>query len=349
MNRRVWNRKRAVITLAICAILAVSSILVLQLNQTTEAALIDPHPGLVGWWRFDEGTGNVASDSSGNGNDATISGATWVVDGKYGKAIRCLGGTESRVTASRSHSFAANVEGSYTFWWKWTGPIPTANKYIFVPATVRLDVNVEGNTGKLFVWFSDENNVGQLVWKSEDNRYVDGEWHFIAVSKSVTRISVYIDGENVGGQDTTLKTFRDAQTIMLGESEGQDSIFDEVRIYNRALSVAEIQENFQESPDFSSNLIAKIPKGTTQIFSTVSWQGTGSINVTVESPSQSYTEDTVSVYQKTSYSTSGSTTGLLNIKRLSISVAALSSDENWHIMLEYNDVKNYSVTVEVQK
>jgi hypothetical protein len=28
--------------------------------------------GLVGWWKFDEGSGTVAADSSGNGNDGTL-------------------------------------------------------------------------------------------------------------------------------------------------------------------------------------------------------------------------------------------------------------------------------------
>jgi hypothetical protein len=74
-----------------------------------------------------------------------------------------------------------------------------------------------------------------------------------------------------------------------------------------------------------------------------------SINVTIESPLKSYTEDTVSVYQKTVYSTSGGTSDMLNIKRLSISVSALSSDENWYVMLEFDDVEDYRVTVEVQK
>jgi len=35
---------------------------------------------------FDEGSGTVARDASGNGNDGTIYGATWV-NGKYGKAL----------------------------------------------------------------------------------------------------------------------------------------------------------------------------------------------------------------------------------------------------------------------
>ncbi len=33
--------------------------------------------GLVGHWKFDEGTGAIAGDSSGNNNDGTISGANW--------------------------------------------------------------------------------------------------------------------------------------------------------------------------------------------------------------------------------------------------------------------------------
>jgi hypothetical protein len=40
---------------------------------------------------------------------------------------------------------------------------------------------------------------------------------------------------------------------------------------------------------------------------------------------------------------------MLNIKRVSISVAALSSDEKWYIKLECDEVEDYSTTVEVQK
>ena len=45
--------------------------------------------GLVGWWRFNEGAGAVAKDSSGKGNDGTSVGfaiASWVA-GKIGTAI----------------------------------------------------------------------------------------------------------------------------------------------------------------------------------------------------------------------------------------------------------------------
>lgn len=49
--------------------------------------------GLVGYWKLDEGTGNVTADSSGNGNNGTlINDPTWV-DGKYGKALNFSGGS----------------------------------------------------------------------------------------------------------------------------------------------------------------------------------------------------------------------------------------------------------------
>jgi len=42
--------------------------------------------GLTAYWKFDEGVGDVAYDSSGNGNHGTIYGASWT-DGKFGKAL----------------------------------------------------------------------------------------------------------------------------------------------------------------------------------------------------------------------------------------------------------------------
>jgi len=42
---------------------------------------------LVGWWRFDEGSGNVAYDTTGNGNDGSFKGVPkWVV-GRHGGAL----------------------------------------------------------------------------------------------------------------------------------------------------------------------------------------------------------------------------------------------------------------------
>jgi len=62
----------------------VSFVLVLSLVLPSRA---DADPNLVGWWKFDEGTGTTAYDSSGNGNDGTFNGdPQWVV-GYFGGAL----------------------------------------------------------------------------------------------------------------------------------------------------------------------------------------------------------------------------------------------------------------------
>jgi hypothetical protein len=46
------------------------------------------HADLVGHWKFDEGAGTVAVDSSGNGNDGTFTGAPQYVPGQLGTALQ---------------------------------------------------------------------------------------------------------------------------------------------------------------------------------------------------------------------------------------------------------------------
>src|SRR5208337_5675022 len=87
-RRFAFTKRRRILlaTVVICAALITGLTVLWQTRPAAQAAIITPHPGLVGWWRFDEGSGTIAGDSSGNGNNGTIYGATWVT-GKYGDAL----------------------------------------------------------------------------------------------------------------------------------------------------------------------------------------------------------------------------------------------------------------------
>ena len=61
------------------SVFTVSVVLVLGLSSAVSAQL-------VGWWPLDEGSGNIARDSSGNGNDGTINGAQ-ATEGHIGGAL----------------------------------------------------------------------------------------------------------------------------------------------------------------------------------------------------------------------------------------------------------------------
>ena len=63
-------RKRTIMSKKL--IYLISFVLVLCLFQTSIANAADPN--LIGWWKFDEGSGTIAYDSSGNGNDGTFNG-----------------------------------------------------------------------------------------------------------------------------------------------------------------------------------------------------------------------------------------------------------------------------------
>jgi hypothetical protein len=49
-----------------------------EILSTMNQSLNGNEPGLIGYWKFDEGTGSTTADLTSNGNNGTISGAIWV-------------------------------------------------------------------------------------------------------------------------------------------------------------------------------------------------------------------------------------------------------------------------------
>jgi len=335
----------------ICAVLIAGLVTLWPSSKVAEAAIINPHPGLVGWWRFDEGSGSIATDSSQYGNDGTVYGATWV-DGKYGKALS-FNGVDNYVNVAHSDSVNVGL-GSYTvtFWMKTTDF-----------SVLRNILDKRRNAG-IWPFFFQLQPSGKILFDMQttsgwapvfsSNSISSDTWAFIVGVRdnAMGKLRIYVnnvvaEANHASGDASNTQPFEVARGYASGNLF--NGVIDEVRIYNRALSATEIQEIFQKSPDFSSRLLATVPKGTTQFIATVSWQGIGSINVTIQSPSKNYTEDIVPVYQKTTYSASSGPSNILNIKRLTVSIAALTSDQNWYIILNSSNVQDYKMTAEVQK
>ena len=83
--------------------LNVRTLRVVFLASLTPAALAQNLTGLVSAYSFNEGTGTVVTDVSGNSNNGTISNGTWSASGKYGAALSFNGST-SRVDIPDSAS-----------------------------------------------------------------------------------------------------------------------------------------------------------------------------------------------------------------------------------------------------
>jgi hypothetical protein len=359
MNQPAQTKKKAAIALTIIAIIAISSVMFLQKSQTTQAAIINPHPGLVGWWRFDEGSGTIASDSSGNGNTGTLQGSplpSWVA-GRYGDALQFNGansvdcGNKAMLQPSPLSVFAwvkVSADGAWnTIVGCKNGNFGYAIMQSATGNSYRFDVFL-GNSSAHFTQF----DIATVP---------PNTWAFIGFTYDGTTLNCYYNG--ILTQTASPSYLNDAEGSLSGFgsiaydsthltiSSNSNGYVDEVSISNRALSAAEIQTDFQQSPDFSPYLLANVPKGTTQVITTLSWQGTGNINVTITTPSQTYTESMMTEYQKTTYSTTGGgPLSMLNIKRLSIPVNALPSAQSWNITLTYDiTISAYQISVETQQ
>ena len=90
-------------------------------SVTSSVAQVDVNgsatDGLIAWWKFDETEGNVAYDSSANGNDGNLTnGPTWT-EGKIGGALS-FDGTDDMVRTNLSGSY--NEDFTWSAWIKTT-------------------------------------------------------------------------------------------------------------------------------------------------------------------------------------------------------------------------------------
>ena len=101
---------------------------------------LDTDPALVGWWTFDEGTGDIAADSSGNGNDGTLNGPVeWTTEGKLGGALKFTG-PYNYVLVQDSPSLNPTQEITLA---AWINPNWTGNNRIIQKTTKKLHFRIQ--------------------------------------------------------------------------------------------------------------------------------------------------------------------------------------------------------------
>ncbi len=210
----------------------------------------------VGIWRFEKGSGITAFDESGFGNDGElknfsappIPSSGWTTDGIYGNTL-VFDGDNDYVEIPDSPSL--NITDAITIeaWVKTTdqakrNPIASRNFgwLIYAPA----------QDGNLLFYANDGTDIASLVyaWQSEWNN----NWiHIVGVYRKYTgdwTAKGYVNGELVGTNTNSAfdgmgSTGLDTNIGRLGAYYFNGTI-DEVRIYDTALSTAEIQKHYAE-------------------------------------------------------------------------------------------------------
>ena len=201
--------------------------------------------GLVGWWKLDEGFGETADDSSGNGLDGSIAGDPNWVEGILGGALWLDGdgdyidaGTESAFDITGQITIAAWIKVE-SFEAQWQNIISKGDKSYRLQKFRAQDTLEFACTGVVVPGTQWSNIRGSISVN-------DGQWHHVAGVYDGSVMSLYIDGELdvssrcSGSIDVTDKP------LYIGENSEEPNRFwngfiDEVRIYNYGLSQSEIE------------------------------------------------------------------------------------------------------------
>ena len=201
---------------------------------------------LVGWWKFDESTGTIASDSSGNGNNGALKGnPVWrPTGGVSGGAIE-LSGKGDYVEISNEANFDINDKITISTWvnitdvpQEWTGIVTKGD------SAWRLSTSFAKNIFHFGVSSSAYLN-GQATVDS-------GQWHNVVCVYDGQKMSIYVDGKIDFSRLWTRPIGTNDFPVCIGENiELKDHCFhgliDDVRIYNYALSQDEIIELFNSA------------------------------------------------------------------------------------------------------
>jgi prepilin-type N-terminal cleavage/methylation domain-containing protein len=211
---------------------------------------------LVGWWNFDEESGNTAKDISGYGNNGTIVGASRVdgVPGTGGKALDVSGGNYYANIPHNSTQLL--ISGGTISAWIYPYTLGTSEYGRIVDKSTASD----GANG-----FAFRLRPGSRLRFAINLTNVDPPgliemdvWtHVIATWDSEGIATTYINGKMNGNPIatghpsgiTTTNPLRIGITSYSTTSYAFDGLIDDIRIYSRALTASEIQTLYAQNKD----------------------------------------------------------------------------------------------------
>jgi len=196
---------------------------------------------LVAHWKLDEGSGTTAFDTSGNGNDGTFTGGPHWVAGYYGGALE-FDGTDN-IDCGNDDSFNITDEITLSAWIN-MAQRPAVDDWYTIPW--------KENAYSMYLYGADNTlttlcadfwlDTGRAdIWDGPDIDIPPNEWTHIAVTFNGTDFEFYVNGEHDHTQNQP-GTIEISAINFLFTQAGSNfaGLIDDVRLYNRALTQAEI-------------------------------------------------------------------------------------------------------------
>lgn len=232
------------------ALLAVGHVLFLNAPATRA----DITTGLVGHWKLNETSGTTASDSSGNGRNGTYTNSpTLNQSGQCSTAVS-FDGVNDYVTIPDNADFSTHTStGQTVAGWVKVTTIPSSS-------LLRAPIAAKGNTNAwewaFYVYRYDSTHwyPGASYWQQDGsthneiggNNYTTGTWVYMVMTYQSGTVKLYVNGVlEATGSTPTGSAYDGTQPVQIGRREDGkylNAVIDDVRIYKRALSAADVTE-----------------------------------------------------------------------------------------------------------
>ena len=214
---------------------------------------LDTDPNLVGWWKFDETAGNAAADASGHKRDGVLKG-DFTFDkasapGKANKAVR-LDTKDALIEVQDYKGIAGTRARTLAAWFK------TATSKGEIVSWGKADFGQMFTLGYIRGRLGVTPHGGYLYMNAETH---DDKWHHVAVVVQQAElpnlhddVKLYLDGAPAEIHDIGLLDLWPIQTgqeLNVRIGRGFQGLVDDLRIYDRVLSEAEVNALFQLKTD----------------------------------------------------------------------------------------------------
>ncbi|WP_406695926.1 DUF4082 domain-containing protein [Singulisphaera sp. Ch08] len=205
--------------------------------------LATPSTGLVASFNFNAGSGTTVTDISGFGNNGSISNATWSTSGHAGSALS-FNGTNSWVTIANSSSL--NLSSGMTLE-AWVRPSNTnsSNPILVKEGNGTAPYALYASDPVMPVAFLNANSATSTAAPSYQS-LVANTWNHVAATYDGTTLRLYVNGALMSQANPTAGILSSTGALRIGgdsvfSNEFFNGLIDDVRVYNRALSLAEVQ------------------------------------------------------------------------------------------------------------
>ena len=205
--------------------------------------------GLVAYWPFDEASGIIAHDASGSGNNGTLecksncatlpSWSPGIRNGSLNFSV-----AKDLVTVPDSPDLRVTNPFSFAFWVKVSAGatnISYIDKVNLSSVANGYQIST-GNPGN-YIYINLYNNGKEVArCNTAAGAITDQSWEHYAITYDGAHIRLYLNGVQNTVCAATASAGTDATPLSIGGPNGSSptGIMDEVRIYNRALSAAEV-------------------------------------------------------------------------------------------------------------